>query len=118
MLTLDITKPEVISPKSANILDKCSDEQWSAPVGIVGENARIIIDTVCPIKLKKFQLINGIGDFSTKMFSLLGAYNRSGPWKTLYKGELQNGVQEVIHSIKDWLKIDNFRTVVIMFSVQ
>ena len=86
----------MISPKSANILDKCGDEQWSAPIGIVGENARIIIDTVCPIKLKKFQLINGIGDFSTKMFSLHGAYNSSGPWKTLYKGELQKGVQEVI----------------------
>ena len=87
---------KVVSPDSApDVLGKCSDGQWSAPSGTVGENARLVVDTGCPIKLNKVLLVNGVGDFSTKMFSILGAHNKSGPWKTLYQGELQKEDQQV-----------------------
>ena len=59
------------------------------------EKAEIVIDMKCPIKLKEIQLVNGVGDFSSKDFSVLGSHNSNGPWSKLYTGELQEGRYEV-----------------------
>ena len=80
---------------SVNILDVCSKEQWNAQEGAIGTEARLVIDTNCPLKLSEVQLLNGIEDFSTKGFTILGSYNITGPWKKLYSGELETGRGEV-----------------------
>ena len=49
----------------------------------------------CPRKLEEIQIMNGIGDFSSKGFSVFGASSSDGPWKRIYKGELEEGKEEV-----------------------
>ena len=49
----------------------------------------------CPKKLEEVQILNGIGDFSSKGFSVFGASSSNGPWKRIYKGELEEGKEEV-----------------------
>ena len=78
-----------------NILGKCSIGQWNAPEGALDDDAEIVIDMKCPIKMKELELINGGGDFSTNRFSLFGSHNSTGPWSWLFTGEIDEGRDEV-----------------------
>ena len=87
--------PKIINGYRQNILEECTDDVWSADEGSSGEDAEIIVDIGCPKKLEEIQILNGIGDFSSKGFSVLGASGSNGPWKRIYKGELKEGKDEV-----------------------
>ena len=50
----------------------------------------------CPIKLQEIKLINGVGDFSTKGFTVFGAHAGDGPWVKLFGGALEKGTDEVL----------------------
>ena len=94
--------PTIITNKKNegdHIFDECSDKVWNAPEGAVGEDAEIVIDMKCPIKLLQIQLKNGVGDFSTRDFSVFGSHSSSGPWSKVYTGELKEGATEVLQSI-------------------
>ena len=86
----------------ANIL-QCSAKQWNALEGGIGEDAEIIIDMKCPEKLTDIQLINGVGDFGTKRFSIFGSQNSTWPWTWIYTGELMEGRTEVCQIWNYWL---------------
>ena len=99
---LDKEKPAVIRNEdtgAANIIEECGKEPWIASEGAIGEDAKMVIDVKCPLKLQEVQLINGVGDFSTKSFSVFGSQDSTGPWSRLYKGELKEGRVEVIYGI-------------------
>ena len=81
--------------EGATILDGCQNEGWKAPEGATGDDAEIVIDMGCPIKLQDISLINGVGDFSTKQFSLFASDKTVGPWKILYSEDLGEVVNEV-----------------------
>ena len=100
---LDKKKPTVISSTNSeqgkaavNIIGECSDEPWAAAEEATGENAHMVIDMKCPLKLQEIQLINGVGDFSTKSFSLFGSQESTGPWSRLYTGEMERSRIEVL----------------------
>ena len=93
---LDIRAPRIISRSSKpNILEECSDESWDVPAGATGDEAAIVVDMQCPIWLQDIQVINGVGDHSTKEFTVLGAHDGAGPWEQLFTGELEEGMVEV-----------------------
>ena len=95
---LDKILPIIIgntNTKGATILDECQNEGWNAPEGATGDDAEMVIDMGCPIKLQDISLINGIGDFRTKQFSVFASINTVGPWKILYSGELGEVINEV-----------------------
>ena len=87
--------PKIINGNGGNILEECSGYAWSADEGSSGKDAEIIVDIGCPTKLEEIQILNGVGDFSTKEFSVFGALSSNGPWKRIYKGELKEGKEEV-----------------------
>ena len=94
--------PKIVTSKSSeeiNIFDECSQEEWNATEGALGNEAEIVIDLKCPIKLKEIQITNGIGDFSTKGFSFFGSQSSLGPWKTIFTGDMQENKMEVRPSI-------------------
>ena len=94
--------PTIVTSKSSeeiNIFDECSQEEWNATEGALGNNAEIVIDLKCPIKLQEIQITNGIGDFSTKGFSIFGSQSSLGPWKRIFSGEMQKNRMEVRKSI-------------------
>ena len=103
MISLDIKCPEqkeVLSsstlellPGGENILETCNNDHWRAPAGKSGEEAQIIVDLKCPMRLEAFSIINGFGDFGTEKFAMFGSRNSSGPWTELYRGELPHGVE-------------------------
>ena len=82
--------------EEVNIFDECSGEVWEAPSGAVNEEAAIIIDMQCAIKLQQIQIINGAGDFKTKEFSVFGSHESSGPWIKVFTGELYVDNVEVV----------------------
>ena len=49
----------------------------------------------CPLKLQEIHVINGIGDFSTKRFSVFGGLKDTGPWDWLFTVELEQGSNQV-----------------------
>ena len=73
----------------------CSTDIWKAPEGATGEEASIVIDMKCSIEFQKVEMINGIGDFITKGFSIFGSNNSKGPWRKLYMGEFDLSSSEV-----------------------
>ena len=81
--------------ETPSILEKCDNAQWNAEEGAVKENAMIVIDVKCPIKMKKIEIINGAKEFSTKDFSVFGSHNSTGPWSWLYTGEIVEHSTEV-----------------------
>ena len=90
--------PTVISSKNAptvSIFDKCSEEAWKAAEGATGNDAEIVLDYGCPIKLQEVHLLNGDGDFRTKSFSVLGSQSTDGPWKSIITGEMGTDMDEV-----------------------
>ena len=94
---LEKEKPKVLGNKKGNeekIFEKCSGEVWNTAEGAINEDAEIEIDMECPFKLEEIQIINGVGDFSTKRFSVFGSLD-SSRWTWLYSGELQEGGFEV-----------------------
>ena len=80
-------------PGGENILESCNNDYWRPAAGKSGEEAEIIIDLKCPMRLEGFSMINGFGDFGTEKFALFGSRNSSGPWTELYRGELLEGVE-------------------------
>ena len=76
-----------------NVLESCNNEYWRAPLGTTGDEAEIIIDIKCPLRLEKFSIMNGFGEFGTKKFSLFGSRKLNGPWTELYTGEIPQGVE-------------------------
>ena len=83
---------EVIS-SSKNITSRCNNEHWRAPSGKTGDDAAIIVDLKCPVRLETFSIMNGFGDFGVHHFSLLGSKSVEGPWTELYNGELPHGIE-------------------------
>ena len=75
------------------IFESCNNEYWKAPPGGKEDEAEIVIDLKCPMRLETFSVINGFGDFGTKQFTLFGSRNISGPWTELYRGELPPGTE-------------------------
>lgn len=73
------------------IFEECSEEAWTT----VGKEAALIIDVGCPLKLQEIQIINGVKDFSTKRFSVLGGEQNNGPWSFLFTGELEQVISQV-----------------------
>ena len=96
-MLLDIRIPTIISKNGdkPNILEECSEDVWNAAEGATGEDAEIIVDMKCPIKLQEIQAINGIGEFSSKGFSVMGSASNTGPWKRIHLGELEEVKEEV-----------------------
>jgi hypothetical protein len=93
---IDIRTPEISkNAKESNVLEECSGDAWNADEGAIGEDAEMVIDMKCPHKLQEVQVINGVGDFSTRGFSVLGSTNSTGPWKKIYIGELEKRMDEV-----------------------
>ena len=82
--------------KGPTILDECQNDGWNAPEGATGDDAEMVIDMGCPIKLQDISLINGVGKFSTKQFSVFASINSLGPWKILYSGDLGEVKNEVM----------------------
>ena len=76
-----------------NILETCNNKYWQAPLGKTGEDAEIIIDIKCPIRVETFSIMNGFGKFGTRKFSLIGSRKRDGPWTELYQGEIPQGIE-------------------------
>ena len=74
---------------AANILEECNRELWEAPGGALRNDACLVIDMKCSLKLQEIQMLNGAGEFSTKGFSVFGSNNSTGPWSRLYTGELE-----------------------------
>jgi hypothetical protein len=72
-------------------LEDCNREVWNAAEGAVEEDAEIVIDMKCPIKLQEIQIMNGVGDFSTKRFTVFGSGDSRGPWTWLYSGGVKEG---------------------------
>ena len=90
---------EVIEEAMNITEDSCSNDYWRAPTGKTDEEAEIIIDLKCPMRLETFSIINGFKSFGAKKFSIMGSRELTGPWTELYKGELPEGTemtQEVI----------------------
>ena len=81
--------------ETLSILEKCDNAQWNAEEGAVKENAMIVIDVKCPIKMKEIEIINGAKEFSTKDFSLFGSHNSTVPWSWIYTGEIMELSTEV-----------------------
>ena len=81
--------------EESDIFEGCSKAGWKAPEGATGDDAKIVIDMGCPLKLQDIQLMNGAGDFSTEGFSVFASNNERGPWNELYSGILENIVSEV-----------------------
>ena len=81
--------------EESDIFEECSKEGWKPAEGATGDDASIVIDMGCPLKLQDIQLINGAGDFSTERFSLFASHNSKGPWNELYSGILENNISEV-----------------------
>ena len=62
-------------------------------MGKTGEEAEIIIDIKCPLRLETFSIMNGFGNFGTRKFSLFGSRRAEGPWTELFKGDISQGVE-------------------------
>ena len=78
------------------MLDICNPVLlWTSEEGETGEKAELLIDLICPHRLKEVKIINGFGEFRTNEFSVLGSFNSSGPWSRLFKGKLENSGVEV-----------------------
>ena len=75
------------------IFESCNNGYWKAPQEQKEDEAEIVIDLKCPIRLEAFSVINGFGDFGTKKVALFGSRNISGPWTELYRGELPPGTE-------------------------
>ena len=73
--------------------DSCSNDYWRAPNGKTGDEAEIIIDLKCPIRLESFSIMNGFGGFGTRRFTMLGSRELTGPWIEIHSGELQMGIE-------------------------
>ena len=73
--------------------DSCSNDYWRAPNGKTGDEAEIIIDLKCPIRLESFSIMNGFGGFGTRRFTMLGSRELTGPWIEIHSGELQVGME-------------------------
>ena len=84
---------EVIGEAKNITEDSCSNDYWRGPTGKTDEEAEIIIDLKCPMRLETFSIMNGFGNFGTKKYSILGSREVTGPWTELYKGELQQGTE-------------------------
>ena len=98
----DGTSLEMID-EAQNIFKSCNNNFLKTKKGKTGEEAEIIIDLKCPVRLERFSIINGFGNFGTKKFILFGARNISSKWKQLYAGELLIGnemTEEVSHVFK------------------
>ena len=67
---------------------------WNAAEGSIEEDAELVIDMKCPIKLQEIQIINGDGDFSTKSFTVFGSVDSRGPWTWLYSGGIEEGSED------------------------
>jgi hypothetical protein len=84
---------EVI-PEGINITEEsCNNDFWRAQNGKIGDEAEIIIDLKCPMRLETFSIMNGFGSFGTKEFSIFGSREKTGPWTELFRGELQQGIE-------------------------
>ena len=95
---VDQEKPTINSKKNREenkILEERSEEVWNAAEGAIKEDAEIVIDMKWPLKLQEVKIINGVGDFSTKSFTVFGSQYSRGPWSWLYNGELEEGRAEV-----------------------
>ena len=107
LIDLDCKEPvEVLSSSDLesstagkNILEPCNNNHWRAPLGKTGEEAEIVIDIKCPLRLETFSIMNGFGDFGTQKFSLFGSRKAEGPWKELYKGDIPQG-EEMTKEVK------------------
>ena len=77
------------------ILEECGGGVWNAAEGAAEEDAEMVIDMKCPLQLQEIQVINGVGDFSTKRFTVFGSGDSRGPWTWLYSGGLEEGRVEV-----------------------
>ena len=97
-VNLDMEKPVIINPKNKMenmIFEECSGESWNAAEGAIGKDAELIVDMECPFKLQKIRIVNGIGEFSTKRFTVFGAEDSRGPWARLFSGDLEQRATEV-----------------------
>ena len=79
----------------SKILEGCSEGGWNANEGATGENAKIVIDMGCPIKLQNIQLINGAKEFGTKDFSIFSSPKSTGPWSKFFSGSIEKNDNEV-----------------------
>ena len=77
------------------IFEECSGGVWNAAEGAIEDEAELVIDMGCPLMLEEIQIINGLGDFSTKSFTVFGSQDSNGPWIQLYVGVLKQSTIEV-----------------------
>ena len=103
MFYLEMRIPSIVRSSfgDTNVLE-CNNKQGNADVG---EDAEIIIDMKCPIKLKESEIVNGIGDFGTNKFSIFGSYNSTGPWSKIYSGKLKESITEVCYFVLNFLQL-------------
>ena len=73
------------------LLDECNTGLWKSKKEDIKEDASILIDMKCPLKLQELQMINGDSEYSIKEFSIFGSNSRKGPWSKLQSDKLKQG---------------------------
>ena len=98
MSVSDKIKPKIVGDtkkEASDIFEESNKNGWKAPEGATGEDAKLVIDMGCPIKLQSIQLSNGADESSTKDLSVFASHTASGPWDKLSSGFLEKGMNEV-----------------------
>ena len=80
---------------ASEIFEECSEGGWKAKEGSTGDEANVVIDMGCPIKVQNIQLTNGAEYFRTNQFSFLSSLGVNGPWNKLLSETLRKDDNEV-----------------------